>query len=489
MKKKMTMIKIHNIIGLLVFGMTGLTSCFDDQLEIFPNDAVADEVLFSTEQGAEAALIALYHPVTPGYYMFSAFGMEYYGDASGTGVTSGPASADAQALSAKSVTPGNRFARRWYYEAFRPIAHMNSWLYFAEQTPFEDPARKVVAAGEVHYHRAMYYFRLVQLYGSVPAVYEVPPPLYPERASPEENYARIIEDLEIAIRDLPWENSGVLRPGDFEARITKGAAICLMARVLMTAPEPHCDLDRAITLLNDIVYGNRYELLENYEDLWNIDNKNNKESIHLISLANYQQEGSNAASLSVPSQIWFRPTVEFYDSFEPGDSRRDVNIERLLIVIPPPPLPPVDTLRDDLYLFKLRYDPRAQNGWVLDNFPMYYTRKADMILLLAEALAVKDLNANMDEILSLIEQVRNRAFKGESHYVYTAADFPDLQAFKIMLWWERRKELFFEIQCFWDAKRLGIAQEILGLQDFQLIFPFGSDALAENPNLVQNSGY
>jgi hypothetical protein len=470
---------IHTISGVLILLVAGLTSCFNDQLEIFPTDATVDEVLFSTEVGAEAALIALYDPVTPGYYMFSAFGMEYYGDASGTGVTSGPASQDAQALSAKSITPDNRFAQRWYYETFRPIARMNSWLFFAQETPFADPARKKAAFGEVHYLRAMYYFRLVQLYGSVPAVYEVPPQFYPPRATPEENYSKIIEDLEIAITDLPWENNGVLRPGKFEARITKGAAICLMARVLMTAPEPLYDLDRAIELLNGIVYDTRYELLPNFEDLWNVDNKNNKESIHLISLANYQQEGSNAASLSVPSQIWFRPTRDFYDSFEPGDTRRDVTIQRLYI-------PPV---RDDLYLLKLRYDPRAQNGWVFDSFPMYYTRKADMILLLAEALAVKNLNGNMDEILALIELVRNRAFKGQSHKVYTATDFPDLHALKILLWWERRKELFFEIQSFWDAKRMGIAQEILGLQDYQLIFPLGADALAENPSLVQNPGY
>jgi len=480
-------------IKILFLTVTGLilsiSSCFDEAFDLFPHNSVADEVLFSTESGAEAALIGCYDPVTPGYYMFSAFGMEYYGDTTGTGVESGPASSDAQALSQKIVTPANRFAQRWYYETYRHISCSNNFLYFVEDTPFKDPNRKKVAKGEAMFIRAMSYFRLAILYGTVPLVVDVPPELYPERASETDLYAQIIEDLEYGISNLPDRNEGVLRPGFYEARATRGAAKGLLAKILMTAPEPLYDLDRAIQLTGEIINSGLYELLPNYEDLWMVDDKNNKESIFLISLANYPQEGSNAASLSVPEQIWFRPTWGFYNSFNDTDSRKKVSFHHLLITIPPPPAPALDTIRNELYLGKLRYDPRAQVAWVQDCFPMYFLRLADIILLRAEALAVKDLNGNMTEILSLMNQIRNRAYKGADPDPYVAADFPDLHEFKIKLWWERRKELFFEIQSFYDAKRLGLGQEILGLQDYQLVFPFGFDALIDNPNLKQNPGY
>jgi hypothetical protein len=464
-----------------------MTACFEDELSIYPSDSIADEVLFGTEAGAESVLVDIYRQRP--FFVFSGYTLEFYGDPEGTGCGSGPANAWANAFQAKNPTPESRLCRRMYYENFPYIAKINSFLTFVEATPFIDPGRKEVAKAEARFMRALYYFRLVQIYGAVPHVVEVPPPLYPPRAPLEQNYAQIIEDLEYAIPRLPGDNYAVLRPGAFEARARKAAAQGLLSKVLMTAPEPLKDISRAVQLCDAVINSGKYSLLDNYEDLWMVDNKENEESILLISLGNHQGAGSNAGSLSTPEQIWYRPTWEFYFSFEEGDSRREVDIQRLLIVIPPPPLPPLDTIRDDLYMYKFRYDPRALNGFGYDSFPMYILRLADIILLKAEALGVQDLEGNRTEILSLIEQVRNRAFKGQAHYVYAPSDIPDLDALMELLWWERRKELFFEIQSFFDAKRMGVAGTILGLPEHKWIFSLGSDALAENPSLAQNPGY
>jgi len=473
---------ISAIIFLFVFN-----SCWDEQLNFYPHDAVADEILFSSEEGAEAALVYIYRQRP--FFVFSGYTLEFYGDKSGTGCGSGPANNWANAFENKDPTPASRLCQRMYYENFPYIAHINSFLYFAENTPFKDPARKEVAMAEARFMRALYYFRLVQIYGSVPLVVEVPPPLYPQRATLEENYAQIVEDLEYAMERLPNHNYGILRPGEFEARATSWAAKGLLAKVLMTAPDPVYDLDRAIQLTGDIINNGPYRLLDNYEDLWMVDNKNNEESIFLLSLGNNQGLGSNAASLSTPEQIWYRPTWEFYWSFEEGDSRRNVDIQRLLIVIPAPPLPPIDTIRDELYLGKFRFDPEAVNGFGYDSFPMYILRMADILLLRAEALARKNLSGNITEILNLMNQVRDRAFKGNDPNPYLASDFPDWDTFVELLWWERRKELFFEIQSFFDAKRMGVAGTILGLDEYKWIFPLGFDALIDNPNLEQNPVY
>ena len=199
--------------------------------------------------------------------------------------------------------------------------------------------------------------------------------------------------------------------------------------------------------------------------------------------------GPVPVKLAVPSQIWYRPTWEFYHSFEEGDTRRDVNCLRLLIVIPPPPLPPVDTVRDDLYLGKLGYDERAINGFGWDSYPQYVLRLGDILLLRAEGLAKKDYSLNTTEIFNLIEQVRNRAFQGEDHKVFGAADFGSMDEFWEFLWWERRKELFYETHTFFDAKRMGLCQQILGLEEYQNILPISTFDLSLNPNLEQNPGY
>jgi hypothetical protein len=196
------------------------------------------------------------------------------------------------------------------------------------------------------------------------------------------------------------------------------------------------------------------------------------------------QDGSNSGSLSVPEQIWYRPTWEFYFSFEDGDTRRDVDIERLLIA-----LPTGDTIRDDLYLLKLRYDRRSVNGFGWDNYPQYVLRLADILMLRAEALGKKDMNAHMDEICALIEQVRKRAFQDKPHKIYSASDFNNLDELYEVLWWERRKELYYETHTFFDAKRMGLCQKMLGLEKWQEVLPYSTYDLTLNPNLEQNPGY
>lgn len=452
------------------------TSCFEEQLDIYPKNSIVDQVLFETEEGAEAALIGLYDDVTPGYYMFSVFGLEWYGDLSGTAVGPGPSNSDAQSLALKTVTSSNRFAQRWYYETWPTIIYCNYFLNFIQDTPFRDPVRKNVAIGEAKFIRAMYYYRLVQHYGRVPIVYTVDAPLYPAKAETlGDNYDFIIRDLEEAINVLPVVNNGVLRAGSYEARPTKGSAQALLAKVLLTAPDPYYDLDRAISLCDEVING-PYSLMESYPDLFLIEARSdNPETIFLISLAFNNLDGSNAGELSTFSQTWYRPTPEFFQSFEPGDQRRDVNIEYNFIF-------------NDYRVRKMRYDPRTLNGMVNNNFPQYYIRLADIIMLKAECLAYKNFNSNREEILSLLNQIRDRAF-GDDQHRFTLEDIPDEEAFWDLYVWERRKEFFFECQHFFDLKRMGLAEKYLGLTEYQLVFPFGSDALALNPNLVQNTGY
>ncbi len=463
----------------LLFLILMTVTCFEDQLDLAPYNALLDTELFKTEENAEAALVMVYRGRS--WWRIWNFSWEYYGDPSGTGSTSGPSRAAPNAFWQKSINPQNDVIQSQYSELWDHASRSNNFLALAKDTEFRDPARKLAAQAEAKFMRAMYFHYMTMIWGSIPLATDFPVPLHPTRNTKEECYAFIIRELEFAIQHLPENNIGVLRPGEWEARADKYAAEALLAKVLMMAPGELYDLDRAITLINDVIGSGKYELEGFYGDLMMVDNKDSREGIFLINFTNNDnpQDGSNSASLAVPAQIWYRPTREFYDSFEDGDTRRDVNINRIYI-------PPV---RDDLYLGKLGYDPRAVNGFVRDSYPQWVLRLADILLLKAEALAKKDYNANATEIFSLVEQVRNRAFHGQAHKVYSAADFASLDDFWEFLWWERRKELFYETHCFFDAKRMGLCQSMLGLEEYQEVLPYSSYDLTLNPNLEQNPGY
>ncbi len=456
-----------------------LASCFEDQLSLTPYDAIVDEKLFESEANAEAALVMVYRGRS--WWRITNFTMEYYGDPSGTGSTSGPANAAANQYWQKSVTPENGFIDGHWNELWAHAARANNFLAFIDITPFRDPARKLAAISEAKFMRALHYHIMTMIWGSIPLITDLPAQLSPPRNTEEECYAFLIDELEYCIENLPETNIGVLRPGEWEARPDRYSAMALLAKVLMMAPEPLYDLDRAINLISDVIGSGKYELEPFYGDLMMVDNKDSREGIFLINFTNNgnPQDGSNSASLAVPAQIWYRPTREFFNSFEAGDTRRDVDINRIYI-------PPV---RDDLYLGKLGYDKRAINGFVYDSYPQWVLRLADMLLLKAEALAKKDYNANATEIFSLIEQVRNRAFQGQPHKIYRAADFSNMDDFWEFLWWERRKELYYETHCFFDAKRMGLCEKILGLQEYQEKLPLPAYQLILNRKLVQNPGY
>ncbi len=468
-----------NIVIGIISGLVLLTipSCFKEELTLTPTNSIIDENYWTSEENAEAALIPMYRGRS--YWRLPSFAWEFYGDRAGSGAWSGPANTNAIQLSSGTVTPDNEFVVAPYGQLYGYINHANIFLQFVDLVTFRDPKRKEEAKGEARFMRAMYYHYMTMIFGSVPIVTSFPVELFAERATTEENYSQIISDLEWAIENLPENNIGVLREGEWECRPDKYSAKALLAKVLMTAPEPLYDLDRAITLINDVFGSNKYELEGNYGDLMMVDNKDNKENIFMINFTSKMSnpfDGSNAASLAVPGQVWFRATPEFYNSFEAGDSRRDVNIKYFFIF-------------KEYYVNKMGYDPRAINGFTYDSYPQYILRLADLYLLKAEALAKKDWNANKNEACSLVEEVRNRAFKGATHKVYTPADFADLHEFWIHLWWERRKELYFECHMFFDAKRMNLCGEMLGLEEWRWVLPFSTTDLTLNKGLKQNPNY
>lgn len=147
---------------------------------------------------------------------------------------------------------------------------------------YTNETNKQLRIAELRFLRAFYYFMLVQQFGSVPLTLEGSQDvrLEFERSPVPVIYQHIIGDLRFAESVLPASQSQY-------GRITKGAARHYLARVYLTRGsavteqrgQQPTDMDSAAYWADQVINSGTYQLLDNYADLWRIDNQENKEVI------------------------------------------------------------------------------------------------------------------------------------------------------------------------------------------------------------------
>ena len=162
----------------------------------------------------------------------------------------------------------------WEY-TFNHVKDANNLLAVLPNAPI-DEEDKLLVEGQTRALRAFLYFDAVRVFNGVPLLLEsnsditylktVP------RATPEEIYAAVIEDLRFAMDVLPeqWESAT-----DY-GRITKGGAAAMLAKVYLTmAGYPLYQTDKledAKVILQNFIenkaYGSQYELLPEYSQVF-----------------------------------------------------------------------------------------------------------------------------------------------------------------------------------------------------------------------------
>lgn len=313
---------------------------------------------------------------------------------------------------------------------------------------------RTAAMAEAKALRAYFYFYLVQSFGGVPipseivtqsgsAAGNVP------RSSEAEVYAYIQADINDALGNL--NNNGVFRFSNDALRVLK-------AKVHMALGEYGPAEDALEPLIGN------YSLVDDYADLFATGG--NTEAIFKL---NYSPDDSNSlAFYFYPSAEGGRresaPTQILVNSFETGDERlgliRDAN--------------------DPASVILTKYSDTATGT----DQPYIY-RYADVLLMYAELLA-----RNNDATASdYINDVRERAGLGD--VVLTSANVVDVIA------QERFVELYGEGHRWFDAKRLGVAQEViegkgLNFNANRLVLPIPQSEIDANDEITQadqNTGY
>ncbi len=361
------------------------------------------------------------------------------------------------------MTVGNNEVRDYWRELYDGISRCNYVLLNIDGINFMDNNDKNVRKGEALFLRVWYFFNLARAYGDVPYTVNTVSTL--DEALSDEFIARIDQDvvydslmmdIDKAIEYLP-----VSHPQEDYGRATRGAALMLKAKMLMTHNQRY---DLAIPVLEELS-SLGYELLDDYESIFNPDNKGNREMIFEIQYSFALGQASNFISRFVPwnsgTDLLFegteiaapgsgrnQPTREIIDLYSDDDIRKSVNIAYY-----------ITNDGDSIpYMGKYAY-PLLNIGAQDVNWPMF--RYADALLMLAECY--NEVNGFDQNAIGILNLIRLRA--GVPPYSDASSD-PDLvldgpEALGEAIARERRLELLFENHRWFDLVRRGEAEEVM----------------------------
>ncbi len=335
---------------------------------------------------------------------------------------------------------------------------------------------------EVKFIRALTYFNMVRIWGGLPLVTnEVKDPFEAfgrGRASVNDIYAQIINDLTDAL-------DGGLPDVDPSGRVTEVAVRTLLGKVYLTRQQ----YTLAESMLQSVVDKGSHSLLADINEVFDIDNANNAESIFEIQFVEDQNEGSSFANLFAPSgaddlignvgstvgdNIPTESLVSLYDS---TDARLVASIGQVV------------TASDDTSYYSRKFTDVPSINFNSDrNFIVL--RYADVLLMLAEAINEGGYAAG-GAPFDYLNQVRTRA----GLPAYDAATLGDQTSFRNAVLEERRLELALENHRWFDLVRTGTAINTMAQQGFtianhQLLYPIPQNEININPTgLTQNPGY
>ncbi|EPR70045.1 putative outer membrane protein [Winogradskyella psychrotolerans RS-3] len=486
-------------IKYLIFAVTGFvfTSCDTDEfLNPLPDTAIVVENFYQTDADVLAGIIGIYDAIqgvnenTDSSYERSNRGVqvEYLLTEHRTDNTRGKTSEGSKAdFHRYLIDATNAQSEDYYQSMYQIIFRANDIMNYIDAA---NESNRVKYVAEAKFLRAYAYFNLVRLFGDVPLVTSVVGPTESgalfTRIAKEQIYEQIVSDLEDAKDAL--DNT-------YKSRASKAAAQGLLAKVYLTqgvnygvAAQLCADIKNSGFALQDdfsdvfynelndeIIFAIQYEFGNANEsqafsaEFTSFNRQGREDGLNLVEdnlIADFAVYGGNRTAAS-------------YASFGVGTNITNEVIKFLpdgtdLNAVPEP-----------------TYGPSAQqagNDWII-------LRYSDVLLMHAEAILAGGAQTNSSAAIDSYMEVRVRAGFD------AVTDRPSILTKEALLV-ERRVELAFENQRFFDLVRFGIANDVIGnyatsqgFNDYdarQLLLPIPSREInlsGTPPLLGQNPGY
>lgn len=497
------------LTALTAFTILSFSVSCDDFVDTTPRYQQDSDAYFNSEEDYNQALIGVYD------LLQSTYQNVLLGEiASDNTLCGGESATDVpgfQQVDQMSHTPVNPEVKKIWDWMFAGVNRANYIMEYQDKTDFEGK-EKIIA--QTRFLRAYFHFELVKWFGGIPMKGDVRFVVGDEtsipRSSKEEVYASIEADLLYAIENM---ETGAQENG----RVTKGAAQALLGKAYLYQGK----YQQAADVLETLIQSGTYSLVANYNTIFENSGENGPESVFEIQYTDQEgagfgclqcSEGNVAVGFNGPRNLdgplfdsgysFNVPTQETYETFEPGDNRRDVailNIQAYADANPSWPNAaflagngPAGVLYGMGYehtgYFNKKYIPRQGDLNLGDSKltnPNNYRaiRYADVLLMAAEAF---NKIGNDAKALTYVNQVRARAFGDNNHNFTGGGDGLGDRIFE-----ERRRELVGEGHRFFDLVRTGKGTMIPNFDpEKNGVFPIPYEEIQfSNGNWTQNQGY
>lgn len=440
-------------ISAFVLSSLIFSGCSSDFLDVKQTETVAvtDLALYNNDAGAQSFVTSIYNKFLDwGMSSFSWNGMSSIAsDDADKGSSPGDSGSDKDLMDALTYNASSASVEEVFTANFNGINKCNQALSFIPQLDKADPALRSRLIGEAKFLRAFMYFTLVKSYGGVPIVDHLPNPsseadrvMQLTRKTSAEVYAFIESDLNDAIAALPVKST---YSASEKGRASKGAAYALLAKVSLYQKKWQQALDNC-----NLVTG--YSLATTYASQYRITGENDVESIFEI-----QGTGSTPAKgiLGYSATQGARgaggwgwgfntPSLSLVNAYEPGDVRKAATIIFAGTTLYDGRVVPL-TVENPRYNYKA-YSSAYTDAWETDT-NIKYLRYAEVLLIKAEAMNELTQTSTAIPFLNL---VRKRAGLGDTPASTQAS-------LRVAIWKERRVELAFEHDRFFDLVRTGQA--------------------------------
>lgn len=382
---------------------------------------------------------------------------------------------DITGIAQYNVFPGSTYFNSFWESHYIGITRANLALERISVSDIDED-RKDQYIGEASFLRAFFYFDLVRNFGGVPIVSTYQEILDPSindktRASVEEVYAFIEENLLVAVNNLPRKSE---YPAADLGRATKGAAQSLLAKVYLYQEK----WGQAQAMAKTVMDSGEYSLEPDFADLQRVGNAHGVESIFAIEFINNPTFSEVGAQYPITNGSrgdrgwgWGSPTSDLENAFlSEGDNirLRSTIIKHGEPVFGDPAVTEFDGKPDENKSGRTNrkyYTPVGERPepYSRGQIPGQYIhiRLADVILFHAEAAY---FNGDETSARNSLKLVRDRV--GLSTNMSLSGS-----ALRDAIWKERRLELALEQHRLYDIRR----QKINGTPRIALILgPNGS---------------
>lgn len=495
---------MKKIIFLLSISCFLFNAC---SLDTVPTDKYIESSFWKNEQQLNAGLTACYNSLYNDY-MYEGYASAIYSETITPNAYMYDNTHGFGVIGKGTHTPSNSDVIKEKWGAcYEGIGRCNTFLVQIEN--FElDKDRKDRMIGEVKFLRALYYFELVNYYGSAPLILD-PPDIDKQKDLPRDSkdklLTQILTDLTDATNLLPDSYSA---SGD-EGRPTKWAAWGLIARVNLYNE----NWQEAEDAAKRIMESGKFDLYPNYRQIFGRDNEGNNEVIFDIQFLN--PNFKHAMDLIMRQYNTCAPLLDLvkaydmkdgtpYDDSKPLYEDRDPRFYQTIIYPGTTYMGiPVDNDRFKFtgYTFiKFSvYDTEyiAEYDWNDINY--IYMRYADVLLMFAEARNER-LGSPDAEVYNALNLIRDR--ETVKMPLFDIAKSYSKEDMRQIIRHERRIELAGEGLYYHDIRRWGTAKEMMNgpiykhdgstietrvFQDKDYLWPLPEVETKENPNLLPNN--